>query len=131
DVPPSFCGTFFGHTLKNIEGRYKPSSAFNYKTIYGLFKFLKEEGLDFELAKKMMPVVYQYPKMEFDSVLVNINYKPVKKKNIIDHISFLKKKFIPKRNHRNPNDENNWIMGQLRQAAIGNMSLTELAQHLK
>lgn len=131
DVPPLFCGTFFGHNLKNIEWRYKPSSAFNYKTIYGLFKFLKEEGLDFELAKKMMPVVYQYPKMEFDSVLVNINYKPVKKKNIIDHISFLKKKFIPKRNYRNPNDENNWIMGQLRQAAIGNMSLTELAQHLK
>jgi glutamyl-tRNA(Gln) amidotransferase subunit E len=130
DVPPAFCGTFFGHTLKFIEGHYKPSSAFNYKVIFGLFRFLKEKGLEYELAKKMMPVVYQYPKIEFESVLTTIRYKPVEKNEILDRITFLKQKFNQGRNKNNDQNQHNWIMGQLRAMALGNISLTELSEHL-
>lgn len=130
NVPPSFCGTFFGHTLKFVEGHYKPSSAFNYKIILGLFRYLKEQGLALELARKMLPVVYQYPKMEFESVLTSIHFKPNDKNNIIDRIPFLKKKFNQVRASGHPTDEYNWIMGQLRPVALGNIPLTELSLHL-
>lgn len=130
DVPPVFCGTFFGHTLKFIEGHYKPSSAFSYKIIFGLFRFLKERGLALELAKKMMPVVYQYPKMEFDSVLTSIHFKPSDQNNILDRIPFLKQKFSKIRNSANGDNEQNWIMGQLRPVALGNISLTALAKEV-
>ena len=130
EVPPAFCGTFFGHTLKFVEGHYKPSSAFNFKIIFGLFRFLKEKGLDYEMAKKMMPIVYQYPKMEFESVLTTIHFKPNVKNNILDRIPFLKKKFSQIRKSGNAVDEHNWIMGQLRPVALGNISLAELSKHI-
>lgn len=130
NIPPAFCGTFFGHTLKFVEGHYKPSSAFNYKIIFGLFRYLKEQGLALELARKMLPVVYQYPKMEFESVLTSIHFKPNDKNNIIGRIPFLKKKFNQVRASGHPADEHNWIMGQLRPVALGNIPLTELSLHL-
>lgn len=130
NVPPAFCGTFFGHTLKFVEGHYKPSSAFNYKIIFGLFRYLKDQGLALELARKMLPVVYQYPKMEFESVLTSIHFKPNDKNNIIDRIPFLKKKFNRVRASSNAADEHNWIMGQLRPVALGNIPLTELSMQL-
>jgi glutamyl-tRNA(Gln) amidotransferase subunit E len=130
DVPPAFCGTFFGHTLKFVEGHFKPSSSFNHKIIFALFRFLKERNLAYELARKMMPVIYQYPKMEFESVLTSIKFKPTEKESIIDRIPFLKKKFSQIRNTGKPEDEHNWIMGQLRPVALGNISLSELSKHL-
>ena len=130
EVEPSFCGTFFGHTLKFVEGHYKPSSAFNHKIIYGLFRFLKERNLDPELAKKMLPVVYQYPKMEFESVLTTIKFKTAEKGDIFNRIPFLKKKFSQIRQKAKPENEHNWIMGQLRPVALGNISLKELSGYI-
>ncbi|MBE0663207.1 MAG: Glu-tRNA(Gln) amidotransferase subunit GatE [Bacteroidales bacterium] len=130
NVPPAFCGTFFGHTLKFVEGHYKPSSSFNYKIIFGLFRYLKENGIALDLAKKMMPVIYQYPKMEFESVLTTIHYKPTDKNNIIDRIPFLRNKFKQLHAASGLADMHNWMMGQLRPVASGNISLTELSKHL-
>ncbi len=129
-VSPMFCGTFFGHTLKYVEGHYKPSSAFNYRIIFGLFRFLNEKRLALDLAKKMIPVIYQYPKMEFESVLTSIHFKSTDKEDIFDRISFLRKKFSQIRTPVKPNDENNWIMGQLRPVALGNIPLSELAKQI-
>ncbi len=127
-LDPVFVATFFGHTMKYVEGHYKPASGFSYKIIFGLFRFLKEQGLDHELAKKMLPVVYQYPKMEFDSVLISIKFKPKAKEDILTRISFLENKFNDIKISSNHITAYHWIMGQLRPVAIGNMSLKELAK---
>ncbi len=126
EISPAFVGKFFGHAVKWVEGQYKPAAEFDYKIIYALLRFLKQRNLDLSIARRMLPLVYQYPKMEFESVLTSINFKPVCKEQIISKIPFLKKKLTEIRVSKGEDVEQNWIMGQLRRQAEGNMSMLEL-----
>ncbi len=125
-INPSFVGKFFGHSVKWVEGQYKPAAEFDYKIIYALLRFIKQKNLDLSIARRMLPVVYQYPKMEFESVLTSINFKSVPKEEIISKIPFLRSKFAEIRFSQGPEVERDWIMGQLRRQAEGNMSMNEL-----
>ncbi|MFZ4546546.1 MAG: Glu-tRNA(Gln) amidotransferase subunit GatE [Bacteroidales bacterium] len=129
-LDPAFVGKFFGHAVKWVEGQYKPAAEFDYKIIYALLRFIKQRNLDLGIARRMLPLVYQYPKMEFDSVLTSIHYKPVSKEQIISKIPFLKKKLAEIRLSKGENVEHNWIMGQLRRQAEGNMSMVELHESI-
>ncbi|MBC8486351.1 MAG: Glu-tRNA(Gln) amidotransferase subunit GatE [Bacteroidetes bacterium] len=130
NIDPVFTGTFFGHTLKYVEGHYEPAEAFNYKIIYAMFRYLQQQNIDLELAKKMLPVVYQFPKLDFDSVLESINFKKIPKEKILSHIPFLKKKFAEIRRSDKIQNEGNWLMGELRNEATGNLSLKELSKKI-
>jgi glutamyl-tRNA(Gln) amidotransferase subunit E len=127
---PKFVGTFFGHTLKFVKGHYVPASKFSYENIYNLFKFVKEEKLDPRILKQMLPVVYEHPQMDFESVLVSINFKRIDKKEIISLVPFLKDKFKAIRIRKEPEVEVDWIMGELRKRATGNISLMELSKEI-
>ncbi|MFP4469189.1 MAG: Glu-tRNA(Gln) amidotransferase subunit GatE [Bacteroidales bacterium] len=131
NADPKFIGTFFGQTMKFVEGHYTPTAGFNYKIIYSMFRFLNDEGLDFELAKKMIPEVYEHPKMEFDSVLTSINFKRIPEADILAKIPFLIEKFNKIRISDRQEDALNWIMGQIRNTAIGNISLRRLAEEVE
>jgi len=126
DMSPAFVGKFFGHKVKWVEGQYKPTAEFDYKIIYALFRFLKQRNLDPSIARRMLPTVYQYPKMEFNSVLTSINFKVVSKDQIVSKIPFLRNKLAEIRLSKGSDVEHNWIMGQLRSQAEGNMSMKEL-----
>jgi len=130
-LDPAFVGKFFGHAVKWVEGQYKPAAEFDYKIIYALLRFINQRNLDLGIARRMLPLVYQYPKMEFDSVLTSIHYKPVSKEQIVSKIPFLKKKLAEIRLSKGENVEHNWIMGQLRRQAEGNMSMVELHESVK
>lgn len=127
---PKFVGTFFGHTLKFVEGHYEPAEEFNYCIIFALFKFILANGLEPEIAKKMLPVVYEHPKMDFASVLNVINFKKLNKDVILQNIPFLLKKYQELGRSQDDQDRRNWIMGQIRNSAIGNISLKELYQSI-
>jgi glutamyl-tRNA(Gln) amidotransferase subunit E len=127
-LDPKTIGTFFGHRLKFVEGHYIPAEEFNYKIIFAMFRFLVREKLDIRLVNKMLPVVYEHPKMDFDSVLTSIGFKKVSKEKIRSHIPFLKEKFRDIRQSGNDEKERNWIMGELREIAIGNMDLKDLSE---
>jgi glutamyl-tRNA(Gln) amidotransferase subunit E len=126
DMSPAFVGKFFGHAVKWVEGQYKPTAEFDYKIVYAMLRFIKQRNLDLGIARRMLPLVYQYPKMEFDSVLTSINFKTISKDEIVSKIPFLRKKFAEIRLSKGPDVEHNWIMGQLRRQAEGNMSLLDL-----
>jgi len=96
-----------------------------------MLRFIKQRNLDLGIARRMLPLVYQYPKMEFDSVLTSINFKMVSKDEITSKIPFLRKKFADIRLSKGPDVEHNWIMGQLRRQAEGNMSMSELHKALE
>ncbi len=131
NIDPVFTGTFFGHTLKYVEGHYEPAEAFNYKIIYAMFRYLQQQNIDLELAKKMLPVVYEFPKLDFDSVLESIHFKKIPKEKILSHIPFLKKKFAEIRRSDKIQNEDNWLMGELRNEATGNLSLKELSERIR
>jgi len=127
---PKTVGGVFGHLLKNIEGHYKKSPDFTYDRIYDLYKYLVDGKLDGEIVKTMLPVVYQYPKMDFDSVLVNLEFKRFSKDEIVTKIPFLKDKYKSIKTSKLPASEKHWIMGQLRKMAVGNVPMKELMKNI-
>lgn len=127
-INPRFVGVFLGQRLKFVEGHVNASNHFNYHIIFNVFEYLKKQKIDYQLAYKMLPQVYEYPKMDFDSVLEVIHFKKTSKESIISHISFFKEKFESMAKNPSKKNKINWIMGQLRGIAIGNMDLTELSK---
>ena len=125
-VDSKFAGTLFGHDLKHIEGRHAHSSDFSYEKIYELIKFLKQEKINFNLAKIMIPFVVRNSKKDFASILTSIDFKQIPKEDIINEIPVLKKKFMEINKSRNKDAGIHWIMGELRQSGLGNISLAEL-----
>ncbi|MCK4858466.1 MAG: Glu-tRNA(Gln) amidotransferase GatDE subunit E, partial [candidate division Zixibacteria bacterium] len=121
-----FVGTLFGHTLKSIEGRHTPTANFSYNKVYGLFKFVRQRGLERNIVREMLPVIYSYSNMEFDSILTTIGYRKLTTESILSHIPILRRMFSEIRVSSSRQAEVDWIMGSLRGMAIGNMLLREL-----
>ena len=127
-VSGRYAGTFLGHKLKHIEGIIEKHKDFKYNRVVELFKFLKKEKLEFSLAGTMLPVAYQHPNMDFNSVLTSIGFKRRTKEEITAPIDYLVDKFREIKISKNDGThiEINWVMGQLNKQALGNMSLQEL-----
>ncbi len=130
-LKPTFIGTFIGHRLKFVEGHYTTADKFEYSKIYKLFKYLIDNKLDIQLSRKMLPVVYQYPKMDFDSILTSISFKAVPKEEILSKIPFLKQKFTEIKISKNDVVAKHWIMGELQKTAIGNIAPDDLAKAIE
>ena len=95
--------------------------------VYAMLRYLKDNHLDFELAKKMIWEVYKHPKMDFDSVLTTLNFKKIPKEEIEARIPFLREKYKEIATSNEPGAETRWIMGVLRKTAAGNINLSELS----
>ncbi|MBI4645989.1 MAG: Glu-tRNA(Gln) amidotransferase GatDE subunit E, partial [Bacteroidia bacterium] len=121
-----FAGTFFGHRLRHLEGHIIAAKDFNYDMLYDLFKYLRDENLDVEIAKQMLPVLYEHPKMDFESVLTNLKFRRRTKEQLVAPIGFLKEKYKEIGRNKSAKTENDWVMGQIRKQAVGNLSLKEL-----
>lgn len=132
-VTGRFAGTFLGHTLKHIEGTKPKHSNFTYNRIVDLFKFLKQEGLKFQLAKLMLPHIYEYPNMDFDSVLTSIGFKRKTKEELLAPINYLIEKFREIKTSKDDSKDIvvSWVLGQLHKQAIGNVCLKELRNEVE
>lgn len=131
---PPFVGTLVGHHLKHIEGRITPSSPFDYERLCELFDFVGRSKLEKEILKYMLPEVYQYPNMDFESILTTIEYKKIPAKEILSNIPVLKEKFKDIAHPDNPDGKRAmalWVMGRLRPLAVGNMDLAELRKKVE
>jgi len=126
NIEPRFSCTLLAHSLKHIQGQFPMNNDFSFEKIFGLLEFLKKKQLDLILAKIMLPVIYEHPKMDFDSVLSTINFKEISKEEIIDKIPFLVKKYKETRTSKDDNAGIRWVMGNLSRMALGNISLAEL-----
>lgn len=126
NINSRFVGTLIGHNLKHIQGHNKPSSDFNYEKIFDLFQFIKNECLEIEISKYMLPIVYRYPKMDFHSILNTIKFKKRSKTDLLAPIGFLKDKYKEIGKNKSQEAENSWVMGQIRRQAVGNLPLKDL-----
>lgn len=131
EMDPVFVGTFFGHRVKWVEGQNSAQESIAYDVIFALFRFLKQQGLAVELAYRMLPVIYDHPKMDFESVLNVLKFKRVKQEDIISHIAFLKEKFRKIHFSDGEKSECRWVMGQLAKMACGNMPLNTLKEKVE
>ncbi len=123
---PKFVTTFFGHTVKNIEGKFPKHQEFNFFIIYGMFKYLKAKNIEQAIAKIILPVIYKHPGMEFDSIFGSMKFKRRSKEELLAPIDFLIEKFLEINKKPNNNDLTKWVMGQMHSMAVGNINLAEL-----
>lgn len=128
DFPPIFTGVVIGQRLKRIEGTLSPSSNFKYSRIFELFKYVKDNQLDREIIKTMLPVLYMHPNMDFDSILTTINFRRRGKDEILSHIPLLSKKFDQITTIGDTKAKKLWVMGKLRPVATGNIPLIEISR---
>jgi len=126
DISPKFICSVFGHTLKHIQGQHKSAGGFRYEQVYDLFKFLKKEKIDLVLIRKMLPELYEHPKMDFESILVTIKFKQIPAEEIVNKIPYLEKKYKEIRISSDDTAGPRWVMGNLSRIAIGNIPLAEL-----
>jgi len=131
---PPFVGTLVGHHLKHIEGRITPASPFDYERLCDLFDFVEKNRLEKEILKYMLPVVYRYPNMDFESILTTVEFRRIPAKEILSNIPVLKEKFKEIAHSDNPDGKRAmalWVMGRLRPLAVGNMDLAELRKKIE
>ena len=128
---PVFVGTLFGHRLKFVEGHYEKASGFKYPLVVQLLKYLRKNDLDRELAKPMLPVLYQHPKMDFDSMLTSVNFKKMNEEKVLANLDFLDEKFSNTARNNGSEQRVNWLMGELRENAVGNMNLKDLRKKIE
>jgi glutamyl-tRNA(Gln) amidotransferase subunit E len=128
DQKPVFIATLLGHRLKFVEGHYETSADFDYNRIFDLVKNIIDKKLELDIIRYILPILYQHPKMDFDSLLTSMKFKQSKIDEITSNIPFLVKKFNSIRISPEKHAQNKWLMGQLRGNALGNISLKQLKQ---
>ncbi len=129
-VNPTYTGTFFGHEVKFAEGHYKGPEKFDYNKVYELFNFLNKKGIKHELAEKMLPDMVEHPKMDFESILTSIKFRKYSKDEILSKLPLLYDKFSEGKEEISKTKLKNWVMGNLRNIALGNINLTELSKEI-
>ncbi|MFA6128114.1 MAG: Glu-tRNA(Gln) amidotransferase subunit GatE [Bacteroidales bacterium] len=121
-------GIFLGHTLKYLEGQKHPHKEFSPGIIYELFGFIRSNRLDPAIAKSILSVLMEYPKMDFTSILTSLKFKKRSQEELLAPVSFLIGKFREIRKSNQPDVVVNWLMGQIRNQALGNIPLNEYSR---
>jgi glutamyl-tRNA(Gln) amidotransferase subunit E len=122
-------GRFVGMRLKHLLGK-NAASKFNGETLYKLFAFLKEQGLDYRLAWNMAPALVDDASMPMQQVLDKMGFKRFAKDDLLTKLDNLCAGFAPKKKSCTDLDRMNWIMGQMKEA-MGNIEMKELANNIK
>lgn len=130
-VPARFTACLLAHTLKYLQGQYPALPDFSPAKIFDMLKFLAERRIDTAIAKRMLPHLFQHPKMDFDSILVTIGYKQVPVEELLARVPFLVKKYREIRTSGSDDAGRRWIMGNLGKQAVGNISMKDLNDSIK
>jgi glutamyl-tRNA(Gln) amidotransferase subunit E len=128
---PKYIGIFLGHIFRNIEGKKSTHKNFTYEKVYGLFGFIAKKKLQPSIARVMLPVIYDYPDMEFGSVLTSIDFRKYTMNELLAPVDFLFQKFKQIRYSENEKAATDWLMGQLHHQALGNVSLADLKNEIE
>ncbi len=126
-----FVGTFFGHSLKFVEGHYSKSTSFSYEKLYNLFEFISKNNLRPTIAKRMLPYFYKNTRLKFSEILNTIEFKKLSFSEIQKEIPKLNKEYDKIGISKNSHARTDWIMGKLHKKANGNISLKKLKQEIE
>lgn len=130
-ISPKWLGVFLGQFLKYREGKTRVHKDFTYDHLHRMFGFIVKERLDIEIARPMLSVIMEHPNMDFQSVLTSLKFKKRSKETLLAPVQFLAEKFRETRLKAENGTIRNWLMGQIRNQAVGNVSLAELSSMVK
>jgi len=125
---PKTVARYLAQNLKHLQGRGKYNAKFNYERIFQLFEFLKKKDLKEELIADILPVLFEYPNMEFESILTIIHFSKQEQESIFSTIPSLMEMFSVRRISKRSGACRDWIMGELRKTALGNVFMEDLGK---
>ncbi len=130
-IPARFTAALLAHTLKHIQGKYTALPEFSFRKVYELLAFLTDSNIDLSISKRMLLHLYQYPLMDYESILVTIGFKRISQQEILLKVPFLIRKYLQTRTSADEGAGMRWVMGNLSTLAIGNISLADLSKQIK
>ena len=124
-IPPRSAGTLLGHVLRSSV-RGKPIDADRVKR---LVTEAETHGLCHDILEVLLPLGLRDPGASFPTLLDRAGYRRHTAEQILERISGLRDSC--RRDGLPPTACRNWIMGQLRPMALGNVPLRELATRVE
>jgi glutamyl-tRNA(Gln) amidotransferase subunit E len=128
NLDPRFLTAFCGHTLRWAERSRNGIPLLEKRRLMDLFSYIKSRQLHPNILKPIIKVLSQNRKLSFDAAVKTFGYQSVSREAIIEKIPVLRKQFDEMKKTARKGAREDWIMGQLRPLAIGNMDLKVLRE---
>ncbi len=128
EVEPRRLALLYAHLLKSLQGR--DPLPFDTQRVEDLLLFVNKRQLAPDILAPLLKLLYRHPNMQFSSLLSVAGYKDTRREEVLDQIPLLAKMWakVKRPGLKRPAAQANWIMGRLRENALGNIPLTELRQ---
>ena len=124
---PSFAGTLLGHTLRHACGD-RPGDV---EWILDVVREVRKRQMETEILKPILQYAFAAPKANFDGLLNRVGYSPASEADVLAMIPGLLECFKRRRRRTSEHAVRDWVMGRLRSAALGNVSLAKLAESIE
>ncbi len=130
NLEPKIAGRLFGQDLKSIEGRYEQGKSFIYSQIIDLLKYTQVHKLYYPLDREMLTMLYKNPDMDFETILKEVKFVEQSKDELLTQVKSLSEQFDKEAKNKSVENKQNWIMGQIRKKATGNICLSDLKEEI-
>jgi len=124
---PAFAGTLLGHTLRHACG----DSPGDVEWILDLVREVRKRQLQTEILKPILQHAFADRQASFADLLNRVGYSPASESDVLAMIPELLEQFEPRKRRTSEHAVRNWVMGRLRCAALGNVSLAKLAESIE
>ncbi|MEA1870911.1 MAG: Glu-tRNA(Gln) amidotransferase GatDE subunit E, partial [Candidatus Bipolaricaulota bacterium] len=133
---PTFVGRLIAHTMKYLNNTPLPDGPSfdgkgNSERFIALLSYAREHGLDRDILKVMAPAALMEPRRSLEKILNDIDHRTIPEEEIVARIPKLREAFERRRTSDRPFACRDWIMGELRPLALGNIRLAKLAQAIE
>lgn len=117
---------YYARTLKSLQGT-KPLP-FDHQRIADLLLFVQSRSLQQDIIPTLLKLLYENPNMQFSSLLALAEYHSEGLADLTEQIKLLHVMWpkVKTKGLKREDALQNWIMGKLRKAALGNIALPEL-----
>ena len=120
-LEPRFAGLLVGHVLRHAARAYPLDS----DRVVDIARGISERGLAVDLLRPLTPLALGEPAADLDWLLDRMGYRPYSREEVLAAIEPLCKQC--EGSGSSETDRRDWIMGQLRAIALGNVPLRDLA----
>ncbi len=127
---PVEVGVILGQVLKNVDGKLRLPAEYDFGIVYRLWQAVYHNEMQTEIIPKMLPLVCERPQADFEDLLDTMGHVTCDIDELLARVPDLLAEFENRRTSKSPEAEVNWVMGQLRPDALGNVPLELLYKEI-